>query len=161
MTNNRQVCHVQTWYINKPMKFESKKYGPMTRRGMIRILVFLIAINIAAYYYEGAPSERLLYFSMAILVLFAIMNLLFPARSVITIEENAVTFENNGMVTANFHLDDVEEVELGSEKCNRLLLVSTKDKLKFGIPASGYSDEDITKIVNALSRHTPRLQDHT
>ena len=134
------------------MKFESKKYGPMTKSGIIRVLLFLVVLNLMVYYYDEAPAERLIYFSIAILGLFALTSILFPGKSVITIENSAVTFLSNGMVTANFDLNDVETVELSNDKCNRLLLVSTKDNLKFGMPTSGYSNEDIKNIIKALKK---------
>ena len=124
----------------------------MTKRGIIRILLMITAFNLVAYYYGQTPVERLVYFSIAIFVFFAITDLLFPGKSIIAIENNAVTFTSNGMVTANFDLDEVEKVELSNEMCQKFLLVNTKDGLKFGISTSGYSDADVEKIIRALEK---------
>ena len=124
----------------------------MTKSGIIRILLILIVFNLIVYYYGNAPAEQHIYFSIAIFALFAIIDLFFPGKTIITIENTAVTFKSNGMVTANFDLNDIEKVEISNDMCNKVLLVSTKDNLKFGISASGYSDEDIEKIIHALNK---------
>ena len=133
------------------MKFESKKYGLLTKSGITRILLILVTLNLIFYLYGKAPVEQLIYVSLAMLGVIVSINILVPGKTIITINDDAVTIENGGMVTGNFNLSDVENVE-NKDKYNNQLIVSTKDNLKFSVPKSGFSDEEITNIINVLRR---------
>lgn len=134
---------------NKNTLFERKKKLPIIL-GTTALTYLIVVVGIHLYIHLDFNYQTLFYNFIIVIAILFLGNIIFPPKTIISIQDNAVTVTSSGMVTANFQLDEITEAFYTETRFLNHIMVKTKDNLIFQIPATGFDKTEISQIINAL-----------
>lgn len=116
--------------------------------GALLVVVMLYLLN----YFDVAKIEHWSSYAIGMTVTLGFLYLVGNSKVSVEINEDSVIVYHSGMVQANIPKESISLVSVEGQKNQSVILISTRDGLKYSVPLACFSDAEVTAIERDLRK---------